>query len=69
MGLGGRVRFGIVFTQVISQIYVPDEESASSGMSWFIAFAKPLLSIRAWIAWSADLSNAVGPQLYCGEKF
>jgi hypothetical protein len=33
----------IVFTQVISQIYVPDEESASSGMSWYIAFAKPLL--------------------------
>jgi hypothetical protein len=33
----------IVFTGVISQIYVPDEESASSGMSWFIAFAKPLL--------------------------
>jgi hypothetical protein len=33
----------IIFTQVISQIYVPDEESASSCMSWVIAFTKPLV--------------------------
>jgi hypothetical protein len=33
----------IVFSQVLGQTYAPDEETASSGMSRFIAFTKPLL--------------------------
>jgi hypothetical protein len=35
--------FLIVISQVFSQIYTPDEETATSGMSNFIAFTNPLL--------------------------